>query len=225
MRRCAKPSARDHRSKRRPSTGSQVRHHKRLRTEIPVELRALLIRREAANALAEKYDAGEISHGAYPLSTNARRRSLLIPHLAQNGSFHPPIEPTAAKIPNPYSNMWKTVCRIHLFQQNRMLTGSRLPVEPTSDLNDIFPAEFTPKGTPIDPNRQYPWAAAEQMSSRPTMSLCQVQVMDYVLVPPAPYGTPCLNYNTPPSGAVVQTCRLKYRASRSEDKEGVPIIL
>lgn len=111
------------------------------------------------------------------------------------------------------------------FKQNQMLTGSRLPVGPTSDLNDIFPAEFTPKGTRVDPNRQYPWAAAEQMTSRPTVSPRRVQVMDYVLVPPAPYSTTCLNYDTPPSGAVAQTCRPKYRASRRENKEGVPMIL
>ncbi|KAJ7845968.1 hypothetical protein B0H14DRAFT_3138960 [Mycena olivaceomarginata] len=138
--------------KRRSSTALQVRQHKRLCTEIPIELSALLIRRAASKALQESYAAGEMSHEAHPPPIKARRRSPLIPNLKSSRSFHPPIElTTAIPEPNPYSNMWRTVCRklFLRFEQNpAVLTGSaRFPVGPISGLNDIFPpiTEFTPK--------------------------------------------------------------------------------
>ncbi|KAJ7820656.1 hypothetical protein B0H14DRAFT_3147058 [Mycena olivaceomarginata] len=49
------------------------------------------------------------------------------------------------------------------FKQNPPVATAlaRLPIDPISDLNEVFPptsAEFLPKGTPVDPDRKSPWA-------------------------------------------------------------------
>ncbi|KAJ7854816.1 hypothetical protein B0H14DRAFT_3136463 [Mycena olivaceomarginata] len=128
-------------------------------------------RREAARALAERYDTPQPSHEAYRLPKETRRRSPLVPHPKKSRRFRPSSsEPTstATKItePNPLSNIWKTLCQIrlwNLFKQNPPVATAlaRLPIDPISDLNEVFPptsAEFVPKGTPVDPDRKSPWA-------------------------------------------------------------------
>ncbi|KAJ7868966.1 hypothetical protein B0H14DRAFT_299681 [Mycena olivaceomarginata] len=60
----------------------------------------------------------------------------------------------------------QTLCQIrlwNLFKQNPPVATAlaRLPIDPISDLNEVFPptsAEFLPKGTPVDPDRKSPWA-------------------------------------------------------------------
>ncbi|KAJ7786920.1 hypothetical protein B0H14DRAFT_3163570 [Mycena olivaceomarginata] len=128
-------------------------------------------RREAARALAERYDTPQPSHEAYRLPKETRRRSPLVPHPKKSRRFRPSSsEPTstATKItePNPLSNIWKTLCQIrlwNLFKQNPPVVTAlaRLPIDPISDLNEVFPptsAEFLPKGIPVDPDRKSPWA-------------------------------------------------------------------
>ncbi|KAJ7919990.1 hypothetical protein B0H13DRAFT_2427037 [Mycena leptocephala] len=126
------------------------------------------MRREAAKALAKRYDVGERSDEAHLLLTERRRRSPLIPHLKKSRSFHASSESTPAKIadPSPYSNIWRTVWEIrmsHVLTQNPPLpiASARFPLGPVAGLNEIFPptsAEFTPKGTPIDSSRRSEWA-------------------------------------------------------------------
>lgn len=88
--------------------------------EVSPELSALLLRREAARALAERYDTPQPSHEAYRLPKETRRRSPLVPHPKKSRRFRPSSsEPTstATKItePNPLSNIWKTLCQIRLW--------------------------------------------------------------------------------------------------------------
>ncbi|KAJ7812218.1 hypothetical protein B0H14DRAFT_3150425 [Mycena olivaceomarginata] len=147
------------------STGSQGPQRKRVCTEVSPELSALLLT--------------QLSHEAYRLPKETRRRSPLIPHPKKTRRFRPSSsEPTATKItePNPLSNSWKTLCQIrlwNLFKQNPPVATAlaRLPIDPVSDLNEVFPptsAEFVPKGTPIDPGRQSPWA--DSWGPRPSTS-------------------------------------------------------
>ncbi|KAJ7842036.1 hypothetical protein B0H14DRAFT_3140057 [Mycena olivaceomarginata] len=161
------------RSSASSAAGSQGPQRKRVCMEVSPELSALLLRRQAARALAEKYDTTQLSHEAYRLPKVTRRRSPLIPHPKKGRRFWPSSsEPTitATKItePNPLSNIWKTLCQIrlwNLFKQNPPVATAlaRLRIDPISDFIEVFlptSAEFVPKGTPIDPGRQTPWASA-----------------------------------------------------------------
>ncbi|KAJ7818883.1 hypothetical protein B0H14DRAFT_2600971 [Mycena olivaceomarginata] len=90
------------------------------------------MRREAAKALAKRYDAGERSDEAHLRLTEPRR-------------------PRKAEV-------------FILQLDTRPLSANRIGAVPTglvAGLNEIFPpssAEFTVKGTPIDPSRQSEWA-------------------------------------------------------------------
>ncbi|KAJ7939446.1 hypothetical protein B0H13DRAFT_1941169 [Mycena leptocephala] len=150
--------------KRRSPTLSQGGQRKRLRTEIPIEWSALLIRRKAAKLLTERYDAEETTHGQSPSKT--RRRSPLVPHIRKSRRSN---KPAVTEIPelNPYSNIWRTVCEIRLwnfFTKNPLgvLTElTRVPAGPVRGLDEILSptiTEFVLKGTSSDPSRKSKWA-------------------------------------------------------------------
>ncbi|KAJ7791162.1 hypothetical protein B0H14DRAFT_2625353 [Mycena olivaceomarginata] len=75
--------------------------------------------------------------------------------------------------PNPYSNMWRTICRT-LVNQNRVLLNNPGKIPSWAYIGaEVFPApitEFIPKGTPIDRSRQSEWANTwEEQMSRVTL--------------------------------------------------------
>ncbi|KAJ7817070.1 hypothetical protein B0H13DRAFT_2135722 [Mycena leptocephala] len=149
-------------SSERSSVLSRGRRHQRSPTKIDIEWSALLMRREAAKALAKRYDAGE------RLDKARGRRGPLVPPLKRSRRLHAPSESTPAKKagPSPYSNMWRVVWEIQMSQvvtRNPPLPieSARFPLGPVAGLNEIFPptiAETTFKGTPIDRGRRSEWA-------------------------------------------------------------------
>ncbi|KAJ7929411.1 kinase-like domain-containing protein [Mycena leptocephala] len=127
-----------------------------------IELSALLVRREAAKVLRERYDAEETTYEGQPPSKTSEPALRIKKDRKSRSSSGPAAEP------NPYSHIWRTVCEIRLqnfFKENcvPLTESTRVPTGPILGLNEILShttAEFVPKGTPSRPTRKRKWADA-----------------------------------------------------------------